>query len=134
MAPHDRRHRPVSFSCRPGVAVDSVAALPGYSVERLPYAVMGVSPRCPRTAINRQRRQPVNIKLAQALSPRATHGNTLVMRRSVGGDEDQGAMVPAVVRDRGRRARCVPDRPVNAGNLRSLPDNPIHRLTCGRAG
>ena len=36
-------------------------------------------------------------------------------------------------RDRRRRARCVPDRPVNAGELRSLPDSPIHRLTCGQA-
>ena len=30
---------------------------------------------------------------------------------------------------RGRRARCVPDRPVNAGNSRSLPDSPIHLRT-----
>ncbi len=35
---------------------------------------------------------------------------------------------------RGRRARCVPDRPVNAGYLRSLLDSPVHRLTCGHAG
>jgi hypothetical protein len=70
----------------------------------------------------------VNIKLAQALSPRATHGNTLVMRRSVGGDKDQGAMVPAVVRDRGRRAR-------SAGQRRELtvtpgqPDTPADLRT-----
>jgi hypothetical protein len=37
--------------------------------------------------------------------------------------------VPTVVRDRKRRARCVPDRPVNAGNSRSVPDSLIHRLT-----
>jgi hypothetical protein len=126
-----------SFSCRPGVAVDSVAALPGYSVERLPYAVMGVSPRCPRTAINSQQPPPAATREHQAsagVEPASNARDTLVMRRSVGGDEDQGAMVPAVVRDRGRRARCVPDQPVNAGNLRSLPDNPIHRLTCERAG
>ena len=39
-----------------------------------------------------------------------------------------------LVRDRRRCARCVPDQPVNAGYLRSLPDSPIHRLTCLKAG
>jgi hypothetical protein len=68
------------------------------------------------------------MKLARAFDSRATHENTLVMRRSVGGDEDQGAEAPTVVRDRRRHARCVPDRPVNFGNLRSLPDSPIHPL------
>jgi len=38
------------------------------------------------------------------------------------------------MRDRRQRARCVPDRPVNAGYLRSLADSPMHRLTCGRTG
>src|SRR6185437_1704854 len=28
----------------------------------------------------------------------------------------------------------VPGRPVNAGSSRSLPDNPIDRLTCGQPG
>ena len=28
------------------------------------------------------------------------------------------------------RARCVPDRSVNAGNSQLLPDSPIYRLTC----
>ena len=56
------------------------------------------------------------------------------MHSSLGGDEDQDAEVATVVRDRRRRARCVPDRPVSAGYLRSLPDNLIHRLTCARAG
>ena len=70
------------------------------------------------------------MKLARALNPRATHGNTLVMRRSLYGDEDQGADVLAIARDHHRRrARCVPDRPVNAGNSRSLSDSPAHRLT-----
>jgi len=32
------------------------------------------------------------------------------------------------------RARCVPDRPVNTGKLPSLPDSPIHPLTCVPAG
>ena len=52
--------------------------------------------------------------------------DTLVMRRSLGGDEDQCAEAPTVVRDRRRCARCVPDRPVNAGKSRSLPDSPVH--------
>jgi hypothetical protein len=60
--------------------------------------------------------------------------NTRVMRRSLGDDEDQGAAESAVMRDRRRRARCVPERPVNAGYLRSLSDSPMHWLTCGRAG
>ena len=54
------------------------------------------------------------------------------MRMSLGGDEDQGAELPTVVRDRRRRARCVPDQPVNTGNVRSLSDNPVHRLTAQR--
>ena len=53
---------------------------------------------------------------------------------SLGGDEDQGADLPTVVCDARRRARCVPDRPVNGGNSRSLPDSPIHRPTCVHAG
>jgi hypothetical protein len=43
-------------------------------------------------------------------------------------DEGQGT-VPTVVNDSRRPARCVPDRPVNAGYLRSLPgqpDTPAH--------
>ena len=56
------------------------------------------------------------------------------MRSSLDGDEDQGAEVPSVVRDRRRRARCVPDRPVNAGNPRSLTDTFARLLTCAWAG
>ena len=52
----------------------------------------------------------MNLKLAQALKLRATHENTLVMRRSLSADKDQGAEVPTIVRDRRRRARRVPDR------------------------
>ena len=33
---------------------------------------------------------------------------------------------------RGRRARCVPDRPVNAGKSRSLPGSPVHRSPANR--
>jgi hypothetical protein len=56
------------------------------------------------------------------------------MRSSLGGDEDQGAEMPGVVRDSRRRARCVPDRPVNDGNLRPLADSLTRRLTCEQAG
>lgn len=49
----------------------------------------------------------MNLKLAQALNLRATHRTILVMRRSLDGEEDQGAKVPTAVRDPGRRARCV---------------------------
>ena len=76
----------------------------------------------------------MNMKLERALNPRAAHGNTLVMRRSLDDDEDQADEVPTVIREPDDVPRCVPDRPVNAGNSRSLPDNPIHRLTCGQAG
>ena len=74
------------------------------------------------------------MKLERDCNPRATHENTLVMRSSLDDDEDQGAEVPAVVRDPGRRARCVPDRPVNGGDLRSLADTLMRRLTCEQAG
>jgi hypothetical protein len=52
------------------------------------------------------------MKLARTLNPRATHENTLVMRSSLDGDEDQGAELPVVARAR-TRVRCVPDQPVN---------------------
>ncbi len=87
------------------------------------------APELPSTANDRHRRQPANMKLGRALNLRATHENTLVMRSSPGGDEDQGAELPRVVRDSRRRARCVPDRPVNGGCPRSLADSPIHCLT-----
>ena len=91
-------------------------------------------PELPSIADDCRQQQPANMKLARALNPRATHENTLVMRSSLGGDEDQGAEVPRVVRDRRRRARCVPDRPVNAGNPRSLTDTFTRLLTCAWTG
>ena len=91
-------------------------------------------PEPPSTANDRHQQEPVNLKLIRAFSPRPTHQNILVMRSRAVGDEDQGAELPTVVRDRRRRARCVPDRPVNGGNFRSFADNPIHRLTCEQAG
>ena len=45
------------------------------------------------------RQPPANMKLGRALNPRATHENTLVMRRSLDDDEDQGDEVPIVMRD-----------------------------------
>jgi hypothetical protein len=38
------------------------------------------------------------MKLGQALNPRATHENTLVMRRSLVSDEDLGAEAPTALR------------------------------------
>ena len=38
------------------------------------------------------------MKLARALNPRAAHGNTLVMRRSLVSDEDLGAEAPTALR------------------------------------
>jgi hypothetical protein len=40
----------------------------------------------------------VNLTLAWALNPRATHGNTLAMRRSLVSDEDLGAEAPTALR------------------------------------
>jgi len=42
----------------------------------------GRAPELPSTANDRHQEQPANMKLARALNPRATHGNTLVMRSS----------------------------------------------------
>ena len=56
------------------------------------------------------------------------------MRRSLGDDEDQGAEVSNAVRDHRRRARCVPDRSVNAGNLRSLAGTSACLTTCAHTG
>ncbi len=41
----------------------------------------------------------MKVKLARALDPVSNARDTLVMRRSLGGDEDQGAEAPTVVRD-----------------------------------
>ena len=52
----------------------------------------------------------MNLKLARGLNPRATHENTLVMRRSLDGGEDQGAEVPAAVGDPGGVPAACPVR------------------------
>ena len=71
----------------------------------LDYAVRACSMRVPEMSPNRRQQpaiatssKPVNLKLAQALRPRATHGNTLVMRRSLVSDEDLGAEAPTSLR------------------------------------
>src|ERR1700693_2386161 len=46
-------------------------------------------PGRPSTASGRRQKQPMNLKPAQALNGRSTHENTLVMRSSLDGDEDQ---------------------------------------------
>ena len=62
---------------------------------------MSVPPRCPRTAVtanNDRQQQFANIKLESPLNARATHGDTLIMRSSLGDDEDQGAEAPTALR------------------------------------
>jgi hypothetical protein len=92
------------------------------------------APEAPSTANDRQQQHLANPNVDADLQPASNARDRLVMRKSLGGDDDQGAEAPAVLRDRRRRARCVPDRPVSVGNLRSFPDSPIHRFTCIQAG
>ena len=91
-------------------------------------------PEPPPTANDRHQQQPANMKPARPSSPRPTPENTLVMRSSLVGDEAQAAEPPTIMHDRRRRARCVPDRPVNDGKSRSLADSPMRRLTSEEAG
>ena len=94
------------------------------------------APRCPRTAINSQRSPPAatceHEGSGHASNPRSTHENTLVMRRSVDGDEDQGAEAPTVVL---RAQAACPLRARSAGQRRELtatpgqPDTPAHLRT-----
>ncbi len=50
------------------------------------------------TASDRHRQPPADLKLARAFDSRATHENTLVMRRSLVSDEDLGAGAPTALR------------------------------------
>ena len=91
-------------------------------------------PELPSTANDRHQQPPANMKLERDLNLRATHENTLVMRSSLGDDEDQGAGGRTVVGDLNR---CVPaacDRSVKRGQSRSLGDTRPYCLTCARAG
>jgi hypothetical protein len=54
-------------------------------------------PELPSIANDRHHQLPANIKLAPVLGSRATHGDTLVMRRSLNDDEYRSAEVPTVV-------------------------------------
>ena len=72
------------------------------STEHLAYALPARAPEMPpnlqSTASDRHQQQPANMKLARALNPRATHENTLAMRRSLVSDEDLGAEAPTALR------------------------------------
>jgi hypothetical protein len=46
------------------------------------------APDEPSTASERQQCHPANHDVTQGLAPRITHGDALVMRSSLGGDED----------------------------------------------
>ena len=69
-------------------------------------------PEPPSTVNGRHQQQPVNLKLAQGLNPRATHENTLVMRRSL------------VILATARRAISVPLAPGAGGTSRALTAKP----------
>jgi hypothetical protein len=56
-------------------------------------------PELPATANDRRQLHPLNLRETRALGSRATHENTLVMRRSLDGGEDQGDEVPTVMCD-----------------------------------
>ena len=59
----------------------------------------------PQSIVNdRHQQQPANMKLGRALNPRATHENTLVMRRS----GEKLPVLPRVMNPQGRSARSRP--------------------------
>ena len=113
------------------------------STENVAYVLRTCAPEMPPNG----HQQPASanssnlqtLKLARALNFASNARDTLVMRRSLGGDgdEDQGAEAPTVVRDRRRRDRCVPDRLVNAGTcghsracpLRARHEEPLRTVT-----
>ena len=82
-----------------------------------------VSPRCPRTAIkaNDRHLQQHGSEYGRALNPRAANENTLVMRSSLGGDEDQGAGAPTVCT---RPQTTCPLRARSAGQRRVFAVTP----------
>ena len=59
--------------------------------------------------------------------------NASAVMRGQDRDEDQGAELPTVARPADNMPGCVPDRAVDGGNSRSVPDSLIHRLTCAQA-
>lgn len=75
------------------------------------------------------------MKLARVLNPRATHRDTLVMRRSLDGDEDQGADALTVVCGRWKacpsraRSACYPKHPTTFCSVPVPSDTDQHRQT-----
>ena len=69
---------------------------------------------------------------------RELNEDTLARRRRVLGDDHPDTLTSAsnlaMSLHAVRECRCVPDRPVNVENLRSLPDSPIQRFICVLAG
>ena len=92
---------------RPGLKADGRSTPPLHREPGL--RTMGACPRdapgWPSIANDRHQQYAANMELARALNLRATHENTLVMRSSLGGDEDQAAGPPTVMHDHRRRAR-----------------------------
>src|ERR1700722_9034070 len=70
----------------------------GPDLARALRACLRDAPGPSSTANGRHHQQPANMKLGQALNPRATHENTLVMRRSSRDLQDDlgGPVVPSV--------------------------------------
>src|SRR5215510_15956996 len=86
---------------------------PGLRRTSVPNAYPRDVPEPPSTASDRHQQQPMNMMLAQALKPRATHGNMLVMRGSLDGGEDQAAACPS----RGRSDGYSRNLAVNHGRM-----------------
>ena len=86
-------------------------------------------PEPPSTANGRHQQQPVNLKLARGSSPRATHvtRSSCVARSVVTRTRAPGCQPSCAIADDVPVA-CPIGRST-PGILRSLPDNPIHRLT-----
>ena len=87
------------------------------------YPVPRGAPEPPSTADDRRQQHPVDLTPTWTSDSRATHENTLVMRRSLGRDEDLAAEVPIVVGDRRRRDRFSNRRTCLAVNT-SQPRQP----------
>jgi hypothetical protein len=63
------------------VPCDDAGALSTWTTQyRVPNACPRDVPEPPSAANDHHQQQSANMKLARALNPRATHGNTLVMR------------------------------------------------------
>jgi len=130
---------------------DGRVAVPAHRAPR-PRSASACSqdaPELPSTAAGRHQQQPVILKLARALNPRAAHGNTLVMRSSVSCGSCivvllRQVSLPATPADlAGLTARARPKaRPeTRAADLRAAPagmtgqteaSTPSPIITCGQ--